>query len=322
MPNNNRWRDEQDMHSNGDWRDNRSGSYQGQGMQGQSDYGHQNQPYRPQPYGAGQSAMGGNSNQDYQRGHSGGYGRENWGEDYEVRPPGQGYGQGGQRNLGNLGGEPPFESSGRGGRYGGYGRPDQSGYGDYSHPGRGYGAGQRTFQSGNYGQRGNYGQSSNYDGQGQDRGFWDRATDEVSSWFGDDQAEQRRQMDRHRGRGPRNYSRSDDRIMEDVCDRLTADPMVDASEVEVQVSDAEVTLTGTVTSREQRRRAEDCVEDVSGVKHVQNNLRVQDQNQSSMSGMGTESSGQRNKNKQSGSTGNIKPSQNGSEEQSSTRQQH
>jgi hypothetical protein len=34
-------------------------------------------------------------------------------------------------------------------------------------------------------------------------------------------------------------------------------------------------LTGTVDSREAKRRAEDCVESVSGVKNVQNNLRVQ-----------------------------------------------
>ena len=38
-----------------------------------------------------------------------------------------------------------------------------------------------------------------------------------------------------------------------------------------------VTLDGTVSTRLQKRRAEDCAEDVSGVKHVQNNLRVQEQ---------------------------------------------
>lgn len=51
--------------------------------------------------------------------------------------------------------------------------------------------------------------------------------------------------------------------------------MVDASEIEVSVEKSEVTLTGTVQSRDQRRRAEDCVESISGVKHVQNNLRVE-----------------------------------------------
>jgi hypothetical protein len=52
---------------------------------------------------------------------------------------------------------------------------------------------------------------------------------------------------------------------------------VDASEIEVTVSSCEVTLSGTVDSREARRRAEDVVEQVSGVRHVQNNLRVQQQ---------------------------------------------
>lgn len=112
-----------------------------------------------------------------------------------------------------------------------------------------------------------------------DRGFWDRAADEVSSWFGDEDAERRRRMDErqsHRGRGPRNYTRSDDRIREDVSDRLSDDPYVDASDVEVAVSGGEVTLSGTVDGRTAKRRAEDCAEAVSGVRHVQNNLRVRE----------------------------------------------
>lgn len=78
----------------------------------------------------------------------------------------------------------------------------------------------------------------------------------------------------HRGRGPRNYQRSDDRIREDVSERLTDDPMIDASEIEVSVQNREVTLSGTVRDRNERRRAEDLAESVSGVSHVQNNLRV------------------------------------------------
>src|SRR3954454_1900986 len=92
-------------------------------------------------------------------------------------------------------------------------------------------------------------------------------------------AARRRQQDQ-RGRGPRNYTRSGDRIREDVNDRLTDDWRVDASEIEVIVSGTEVTLSGTVASRDQRRRAEDIAESVSGVTHVQNNLRVKDRDQS------------------------------------------
>lgn len=106
-----------------------------------------------------------------------------------------------------------------------------------------------------------------------DRGFFDKAGDEIASWFGDEDAARRREED-HRGRGPKDYTRSDERIREDANDRLTDDPRVDASNVTVAVDQGEVTLSGTVTSRQAKRRAEDCVEMVSGVKNVQNNLRV------------------------------------------------
>lgn len=76
------------------------------------------------------------------------------------------------------------------------------------------------------------------------------------------------------GMGPRGYRRSDQRILEDVCDRLTEDPRVNASDVEVKINDGVVTLSGTVQSREEKRAAEDCVESVAGVKDVSNNLRV------------------------------------------------
>ena len=81
----------------------------------------------------------------------------------------------------------------------------------------------------------------------------------------------------HRGRGPRGYKRSDERVREDVCDQLYNDPYVDASDIEVEVSGGEVTLGGTIDSRQTRRRAEDIVESVLGVTHVQNNLRVRRQ---------------------------------------------
>jgi BON domain len=78
----------------------------------------------------------------------------------------------------------------------------------------------------------------------------------------------------HGGKGPRGYRRSDARIEEDVNDRLTDDPWVDASDVTVTVAEGEVTLDGTVDSRQAKRRAEDCADAIAGVKHVQNNLRV------------------------------------------------
>jgi len=106
-----------------------------------------------------------------------------------------------------------------------------------------------------------------------ERGWWDRTKDEVRSWMGDTDAEHRRQAD-HRGRGPKGYTRSDDRIREDVSDRLMEDWGVDATDIEVLVQAGEVTLSGTVDGRESKRRAENIAATVLGVQDVQNNLRV------------------------------------------------
>jgi hypothetical protein len=112
--------------------------------------------------------------------------------------------------------------------------------------------------------------------------------------MGDEEAERRRRMDETRsyyGRGPRGYTRSDERIKEDVSDRLTDDWYVDASEIEVTVNNGEVTLSGTVDSRQAKRRAEDIVDDISGVRHVQNNLRVRQSSITGSTATGTSSMG-------------------------------
>lgn len=110
------------------------------------------------------------------------------------------------------------------------------------------------------------------------RSFIDKATDEVASWFGDSEASRRLHSDQlrgaHRGRGPKDYRRSDERIREDLNDRLTEDPYIDATEIMVAVTDREVTLTGYVLHREDKRRAERLAEQVTGVGEVQNNIRV------------------------------------------------
>jgi BON domain len=81
----------------------------------------------------------------------------------------------------------------------------------------------------------------------------------------------------HAGRGPKNYRRPDERIREDINDRLTESPEVDATEIEVRVENGEVTLTGIVDSRHAKRIAEDLAENVAGVKDVHNQIRVQEQ---------------------------------------------
>ena len=77
------------------------------------------------------------------------------------------------------------------------------------------------------------------------------------------------------GRGPRNYTRSDARIVEDVAERLTRSDALDASDIELQVQHGVVVLDGSVADRQDKRLAEDLAESVRGVKAVQNNLRLQ-----------------------------------------------
>ena len=78
----------------------------------------------------------------------------------------------------------------------------------------------------------------------------------------------------YRGRGPRGWRPSDERLREDVSEALLRDPYVDASEVEVIVDHGEVTLVGTVTERRQKRFAEETVEQVDGVGDIHNRIRV------------------------------------------------
>ncbi|PJJ99566.1 hypothetical protein CO641_07715 [Lysobacteraceae bacterium NML91-0213] len=78
----------------------------------------------------------------------------------------------------------------------------------------------------------------------------------------------------HRGRGPKGYTRSDERIMEALCERLADDDDIDASDISVEVRDGVATLTGTVPHRWMKHRAEDLAEACGGVKDVENLVRV------------------------------------------------
>jgi hypothetical protein len=76
------------------------------------------------------------------------------------------------------------------------------------------------------------------------------------------------------GRGPKGYQRSDARIREDICDRLMMSWM-NAENVDVVVRDGEVTLQGTVKSRDEKRAIEALAEAVLGVKDITNALRLE-----------------------------------------------
>jgi hypothetical protein len=83
------------------------------------------------------------------------------------------------------------------------------------------------------------------------------------------------QIPSHAGKGPKGYKRSDERIREDASEALFQDPQVDASNIELDVNDGIITLSGTVESRLAKRQAEDCVYHVSGVNDVINNIRIE-----------------------------------------------
>jgi hypothetical protein len=164
-------------------------------------------------------------------------------------------------------GERPFARE-RGGRIaGGYSRDEGDLRGGYGRGQSGYGAGfggagyaratgfygreRRTVSGSGYSQQGRYAEGSRYGGQDEEmRGG-------------------------HRGRGPQGYTRSDECVREDVCEALTLDDHVDATDIHVSVRDGEVALSGTVPERYMKRLAEDLVEDVAGVKDIQNSIRVQ-----------------------------------------------
>jgi len=77
------------------------------------------------------------------------------------------------------------------------------------------------------------------------------------------------------GRGPKGYVRRDERIWEEVNERLEEDGEIDATDVLVQVDNGEVTLEGAVDDRRAKRLAEDLAESVRGVRAVHNRLRVE-----------------------------------------------
>lgn len=244
------------------------------------DYGHREDERRPhQNYGPERNRDDRDRGyaDDERRGSEGGRWREERygrGRDEDIAP-------GRDRDRGDYGREDRGEDRGqwssrrdrdddlgRGGRYGDYGgyRADFGGQ-------RGWQSGSRhdewedsrSRQGPGYGQDQSYGRGRGYGGM---QGSGERG---------------------HRGKGPKNYTRSDDRITEDINENLTHDGDLDASEIDVKVSKGEATLSGTVESRDAKRRAEDCADSVSGIKHVQNNLRVK---QSGSSGSDASSSGQ------------------------------
>jgi hypothetical protein len=77
-----------------------------------------------------------------------------------------------------------------------------------------------------------------------------------------------------RGVGPKDYLRSDELVRDEICERLTRHPDIDASDIAVTVRQGIVALTGSVTDRAIKHETEDLIENVIGVKDIENHLIV------------------------------------------------
>jgi hypothetical protein len=76
-----------------------------------------------------------------------------------------------------------------------------------------------------------------------------------------------------RGNRPPRYRRPDERILDDVWHRIST-AAVDAQDVEVEVKNGVVTLSGRVSTRFEKRIVEDIADSVFGVQEVHNHLRL------------------------------------------------
>lgn len=77
------------------------------------------------------------------------------------------------------------------------------------------------------------------------------------------------------GLGPKGYQRSDERLKEDICERLMwRGEHIDVSEVSIDVKEGNVTLEGAVPERRMKHAIEDIVDECMGVKEIENRIRV------------------------------------------------
>ncbi|HWK31480.1 MAG TPA: BON domain-containing protein, partial [Terriglobales bacterium] len=233
------------------------------------------------------SERGGYSGSSYGR-----YGSRGFGMDFENRSD-YDYDSGRTEFDESIAGRPYYGSGSRGSSsyregWRGYGsRPGNLGFGDRERPDQwnrdaygagGFSSGQRNAFNTDY-------SSTEYGG------YYPRTRDDSWSFDRDRDRGYRSDYDRNRygqneesfgdkvksffGIGPKGYKRSDDRIREDISERLEDHPSIDASNIEVTVNDGEVTLTGAVDDRRSKRLAEDVTENIRGVKDVHNQIRVQ-----------------------------------------------
>jgi osmotically-inducible protein OsmY len=275
---------------------NSSDSYQGYSRA--ASQSNDQSPY--QNFGRSQNFSDQSRNSGYGQGGTYNYGGNPSGYSSQNQVGSQSYGQGygydqgmygqGQRsfNTQNQGWSSSRYNPSFGSRFGSQGQSVGSQGNGYGSHGSGYSSGSDYGSGSNYGRYGS--ESQGFQGQGYGSGIdsyqgqsyssgsqssdWGKSNFgggnyQSSPWSGSDRA-----MSSRSGKAPKGYKRSDERIKEEICDLLTNAPHVDPSDLEVKVSAGEVTLTGTVEDRMEKRMAEDLASTISGVTEVHNQLRV------------------------------------------------
>jgi hypothetical protein len=219
-------------------------------------------------YGLGESRQGGYSEEGH--GASG----FDQGRSEQERRRDRDYSLRGERGYGDFSrGYPPHTENPRrdayefgrfqGGFQGAYEeRPQQMGYGDEAEDD------ENTYYEGSDEDTAYYGHGPQYEGLESQTDY------RLDAGFTTGGSRGSLQRGEFYGRGPRGYTRSDDRIREDVCDRLSEHGGIDAADVEVKVDEGEVTLEGTVRSRRMKHDIENVASTVLGVKDVSNKLRI------------------------------------------------
>jgi hypothetical protein len=231
-------------------------AWQGPGREGQSGAGQSGHGAADnQGLGYGQGGYGGYGSSAHAAQaygphgqHGGGYGSE---ASYGNQGPNVGYahrgGQGGHAQYGAQGDAPQYPAQGRRPGYGsyasqGYVRHD-AGYGTELDPP------ERTLRSV---------MREAWMGEG-----YGGPTHHVAPEPGD-----------ARQRWPKSYTRSDDRIREDLYERVMRHDYIDASDLVIVVAQGVVTLDGSVPERHMKHDIENIADACPGVKDIENRIRV------------------------------------------------
>lgn len=215
---------------------------------------------RTSPYGSNDSAYG--QREPYNTGgtyNTGGsrYSESQFGQRRDPRERGE-YRPGPSRQYGS--GDFGYEG----------GRRGEPSFGEENSP--------RYFGSGNYSEGG-----AHYTGGYDPRGTQSRQPPADAEYGNEGAANRERDSGRRAGglfqrsafkRGPKGYQRSDDRLREDISERLMLSHDVDSSDVTVTVQNGKVTLEGTVPDRYMKHYIEDLADACPGVQDVDNRIRV------------------------------------------------